>query len=728
MSSGWRNRECRKRFVRHRKETLMGANSRFARLLQPGRIGRMELRNRIIMAPMGTSYATEEGFVTQRMKDYYEARARGGAALIIPGVLAVDAPRGRCETDQLAISDDKYIPGLNSLVDVVHRHGARIAAQLQHAGKIATVDRMQGIQQLSPSETDLYAAEIITDMTGEEIGRLAKRFANAPIDQKTKAMSVAEIKHMVDRFAQAAERAMKSGFDGVEIHAGHGYLLSSFLSPASNKRQDAYGGDLKNRARFLLEVIQAVRDRVGAAYPLWCRIDGREFDTEGGITIEDAVALAVLLQEAGVDAIHVSAYGGVISGFIDAPICYPPGHLVPYAAAVKAAVKVPVIAVGRITPELGEDLLRQGKADFIAMGRALLADPELPGKLASGKSDEIRPCIRCYVCAAQHIEDWPTVCSVNVATGREAEFAIKPAEKPKNVAVIGSGPAGMEAARIAALRGHRVTLYEKNRRLGGSLVFASVVSADNEGLLNYLAGQMKKLPIGIKMGVEVSADSLAAARPDVAIVTVGPAITPPQIPGSDRPNVITGKDLREMMNGRDTSGKLPWWMRVGLFLIKPVLQRIRPSAAAALTRPWMPIGKRVVVIGGDLVAIELAEFLVERGREVTAVSSLRSMAPEMALPRRWRVLRNLRQHGVTMINRVKYEEITAKGVVVSDKKANRQTIEADTVVIAEGIQNNPALFQQLQGRLPEVYQAGDCAEVHLIQGAIEDGARIAIKI
>ncbi len=234
---------------------------------------------------------------------------------------------------------------------------------------------------------------------------------------------------------------------------------------------------------------------MGRDYPVWCRIDGREFDTEGGITIEDAKALAVLLQDAGVDAIHVSAYGGVITGFIDAPICYPLGHLVPYAAAVKAAVKVPVIAVGRITPELGEDILRQGKADFIAMGRALLADPELPNKLASGRRDEIRPCIRCYVCATQHIEDWPTVCSVNVATGREAEFRIKPAEKPKNVAVIGSGPAGMEAARIAALRGHHVTLYEKNRRLGGSLVFASVVSADNEGLLDWMIGQMKKLPI-----------------------------------------------------------------------------------------------------------------------------------------------------------------------------------------------------------------------------------------
>jgi len=688
----------------------------------------MELRNRIIMAPMGTGYATNEGFVTDRMKDYYEARAIGGAALIIPGVLSIDAPRGRCETDQLAISEDKYLPGLSGLVETVHKHGAKIAAQLQHAGKIATVDRAQGVQQLSASETEFHGAETITDMTGEEIGRLAARFAKALPDQKTKALSTEEIQHMVQRFAQAGERAKKSGFDGVEIHAGHGYLLSSFLSPAWNKRQDEYGGDLKNRARFVIEVIQATRARVGRDYPVWCRIDGREFDTEGGITIEDAKALAVLLQDAGVDAIHVSAYGGVITGFIDAPICYPLGHLVPYAAAVKAAVKVPVIAVGRITPELGEDILRQGKADFIAMGRALLADPELPNKLASGRRDEIRPCIRCYVCATQHIEDWPTVCSVNAATGREAEFRIKPAEKPENVAVIGSGPAGMEAARIAALRGHHVTLYEKNRRLGGSLVFASVVSADNDGLLDWMIGQMKKLPITIKMGAEVTAESIIAAKPDVTIVAVGPNIVPPQIPGRDRRNVISGKDLREMMNGRDISGKLAWWMRMGLPLAKPILQRMRPSAAAAFTRRWMPVGKRVVVIGGDLVAIELAEFLVERSREVTVVSSLRSMAPEMALARRWRVLRNLREHSVTLVNKVKYEEINEKGVVVSDKKGNKQTFEADTVVIAEGIKNNPGLFQSLEGKVPNLYQAGDCADVRLILGAIEDGARIGMKI
>lgn len=706
----------------------MATDSRFTELLKPGKIGQMELKNRIIMAPMGTGFATEQGFVTDRMKYYYEARARGGAGLIIPGVLSIDAPLGRCMNHQVAISDDKYIPGLTELVDVVHKHGARIGAQVQHAGKIATVDQENGIRQSTPCETEISGLEIVQDMNSDEIGRLAKRFAGTPPDFKTKALTIEDIQRLVDRFAQACERARKSGFDGVEIHAGHGYLLSSFISPATNKRTDAYGGDLKNRARFLLEVIEAARKRVGSDYPLWCRVDGKEFGIEGGIVIEDCVALAKMLQDAGVDAVHVSGYSGPIGGYIEAPLCYRAGNLVPLAEAVKKAVNIPVIAVGRIDPELGEDLLRQGKADFIAMGRALLADPDLPNKLSTGKRNEIRPCIRCYHCVSQHLDDWPTECSVNPAVGREAEFSIQPASKVKKVAIVGSGPAGMEAARLAALRGHHVTLYEAKQRLGGSMVFASVVSLDNEGLLNWQISQTKKLPIEIKTGAEVTAESIIAARPEVTIIAAGPSITPPKITGGDQRHVISGKDLREMMNGRDVSGKLAWWMRMFLPLAKPILARMSPSTIAALTKYWMPVGKRVVVIGGDLVAIELAEFLHERGRQVTVVASIRSMAPEMALGRRWRVLGGLREHGVTLMNKVNYEEITKEGVVISDKKGNRQTIPADSVVIAEGIGNNPGLFRSLEGRLPNLYQAGDCGEVRLILGAIEDGAKLGTTI
>ncbi len=706
----------------------MATDPRYAKLLEPGRIGGMELRNRIIMAPMGTGYATAEGFVTQRLKDYYEERARGGAALIITGVLSVDPTGGRCESEQKSIAHDRYIPGLVELTEAIHKHGARIAAQIQHAGKIATVDVVNACQPVTASEMPAADASTAVDMNLEEIMRMAQRFSKMPKDLKTRALALEEIPRYVALFAQAAERARKCGFDGVEIHAAHGYLIYSFLSPYANRRTDQYGGELANRARFLLEIIGATREKVGPDYPVWCRIDGREWNVPGGITPADSRALAVLLQEAGVDAIHVSGYGSVPGTFIDAPIPYPPGRLVPDAWNVKQAVKIPVIAVGRISPELGEEVLRQGRADFIAMGRALLADPELPHKLAAGTRDDVRPCIRCYECASAHVEDMPTICSVNAACGREAEFRLQPAQKPRNVAVIGSGPAGMEAARIAALRGHKVTLYEKNKRLGGSLVFASVVSEDNEGLLDWMIGQVKKLPIDIKMGVEVTPQSIKAAGHDVTIVAVGPNIDAPQIPGGQLRNVMTGKDLREMMNGRDHSGKMAWWIKLGLPLVKPVLQRLKPSQAAAFTRRWMPVGKNVVVIGGDLVAVELAEFLVERGRKVTMVSTERSMAPEMSIARRWRVLGGLRQHGVIMHNKARYEKFTENGVVFSDKEKRTQTIPCDTVVIAEGIKNNPGLYQALEGQLPELYQAGDCADVRLILGAIEDGARIGMTI
>ncbi len=706
----------------------MATDPGYAKLLEPGRIGRMELRNRIIMAPMGTGYATDEGMVTQRLKDYYEERARGGAGLIIPGVLSVDPTGGRCETEQLSIADDRHIPGLRELTEAVHRHGARIAAQLQHAGKIATVDVCLAVQPVTASEMAAADANAAADMNLEEIVRMAQRFSKMPKDFKTRALALEEIPHYVALFARAAERARASGFDGVEVHAAHGYLIDSFLSPSANRRTDQYGGELANRARFLLEIIEAIREKVGRDYPVWCRIDGREWEIEGGIAPADSRALAVMLQEAGVDAIHVSGYGPVPTTFIDAPIPYLPGRLVADAWNVKQAVRIPVIAVGRISPELGEEMLRLGKADFIAMGRPLLADPELPNKLAAGRRDDARPCIRCYECASAHVEDSSTICSVNVACGREAEFRSSAAQKPRSVAVIGSGPAGMEAARIAALRGHKVTLYEKNKRLGGSLVFASVVSEDNEALLDWMVAQMKKLPIDIRMGVEVTPESIKAAGHDVTIVAVGPNIDAPRIPGDERRNVMTGKDLREMMNGRDHSGKMAWWMKLGLPLAKPVLQRLRPSQAAALTRRWMPVGRNVVVIGGDLVAVELAEFLVERGRKVTVVSTERSMAPEMSIARRWRVLGQLRRHGVVMHNKAVYGKFTEKGVVFTDKEKKARTIECDTVVIAEGIKNNPGLYQALEGQLPELYQAGDCADVRLILGAIEDGARIGMKI
>ena len=705
----------------------MSTPNRFPKLLEPGKIGSMELRNRIIMAPMGTGFATKDGHVTERMRSYYEARARGGVSMVVPGVLFVDFPRGLTMECALAISDDKYIPGLRSLVEVVHRHGAKIAAQLNHGGKIATVDLAEGIAPLAPSAV-APGGGAMNDLSKAEIIRMATRFAKMPPDLIAREISVEEIQRLVQRFAEAALRAKESGFDGVEIHAAHGYLLSSFLSPACNQRQDMYGGSLEKRARFLLEVIQAVREKVGRSYPVWCRVDCREFGVEGGITPENSLELGRMLERAGMNAIHVSGYSAGVRIYIDAPIVYSPGHLVPYAAEMKKKVSIPVIAVGRISPELGEEVLQKGLADFIAMGRPLLADPELVNKLASGKRSDIRPCLNCYQCISQHFENEPTLCAVNPVTGREAEMAIRPAGQVKNVVVVGGGPAGLEAASTAVQRGHHVTVYDKNKRLGGSWVFASVVSPDNEDFLRWLTRQAKKLGENVKLGREVQPSFIVAMKPDVAIVATGPSLTPPQIPGVDRHNVISGPELRAMLSGRDPAGKLPWWVRTSLIPAGPFLHLLSPSAIRWLTRWWMPLGKRIVIVGADLAGVELAEFLVARKRKVTLLSASRDLAPEMSIPRRQRVLEELRDHGVTIIAGVKYESITGEGVVILSKKGERQTIEADSVVLAEGIEPNPAFFQGLEGKLEQVYQIGDCAEVGLVRGALADGHRVGVEV
>jgi NADPH-dependent 2,4-dienoyl-CoA reductase/sulfur reductase-like enzyme len=548
-----------------------------------------------------------------------------------------------------------------------------------------------------------------------------------PAKLETVELTVEQIHQIVEKFGEAARRVKEAGIDGVEIHAAHGYLLSEFLSGSCNKRTDEYGGALKNRARIVLEVVRGVRNRVGADYPVWIRMDGREFGLEDGITTEEGTELARMFEEAGVAAINVSGYGGIRGGFYDAPIVYPPGNLVSLAEGIKKVVNIPVIAVGRISAELGEEVLRQGKADFIAMARAILADPEYPHKVASGKMEDIKPCILCYHCVSQAFWGEPVFCTVNAAAGKEAELRIEPAKQPKKVLVVGGGPGGMEAARVAALRGHDVTICDKGRRLGGSLVFASVANADNEDFLNYLIAQMGKLPITVKLGVEVTPALIEDIRPDVVILALGGNLTTPQIPGAALPSVISGKDLRQMVGG--TSEKLSWWQKRALSLastLTPGLLSV-PSLRR-LTGYWMPLGKRVAIIGGDMVACELAKFLVERGREVTILESSTDMAIEMAIGRRWNFLPRLREAGVAILKNVDFEEITPHGVNITDGEGKKQAIAVDTVVLAGGMEPNQELSQQIEGRVPQIHLVGDCSELRLIHGAVEDGYRAALAI
>ncbi|MBW2274639.1 MAG: tRNA-dihydrouridine synthase, partial [Deltaproteobacteria bacterium] len=438
----------------------MSSSARPASLMSPGRIGTLELRNRIVMTPMGSNLAEADGHLGERIIRYYEERAKGGAGMVIMGVGAIAWPAGACNPKQVAISDDAFLPGLCEITRRVHGHGAKIAIQLQHAGKVATRDMAVGRPMLVPSIPEAKAGDLMSEMTREEAQAFTADFRREGAGMFYHEASKEDLAQVVEQFAAAADRARRAGFDGIELHAGHGYLISSFISPASNKRTDEYGGPLENRTRLLAETLQACRSRLGADFPIWCRIDSCEYRVEGGITFDDAQQTAEIAEAAGADAIHVSAYADPSSAvaFTEAPLVHKPCGFVDFAAAVKKRVTVPVIAVGRIEPEEADRLVAEGRADFVAMGRKLLADPELPRKLDEGRPEDVRPCIYCYTCVGEIFFNRSSRCAVNPASGKEAELEIRPATVPKKVLVVGGGPAGMEVARIAALRGHRVTL------------------------------------------------------------------------------------------------------------------------------------------------------------------------------------------------------------------------------------------------------------------------------
>ena len=705
----------------------------FRHLLAPGRIGSLELRNRIVMSPMGSNLAERDGHLGERIKRYYEARARGGVGLIIVGVGAIAFPAGACNPNQIAISDDVYLPGLTDLADRIHQHGAKLAIQLQHAGKVATQDMGAGRPLWVPSALPPKVGDLFDDLTPEEVGGVTEYFSRPGAKLRFHEMSRSDIAELVEMFADAADRVRRAGFDAVEVHAAHGYIVSSFLSPATNKREDEYGGPLENRGRLLVEVIRAVKDRVGAGFPVWCRLDAREFRTENGITVEDGRRAAELAEAAGADAIHVSAYADPTSGvaFTDAPLVHQACGYVPLAEGIKRRVQVPVIAVGRIEPEDAEAILKAGKADFVAMGRKLLADPELPVKLAEGRPEDVRPCIYCYTCVGKIFLNQSNCCAVNPATGREAEFEIEPAQTPRRVLVVGGGPAGMEAARVAALRGHRVTLCEKSERLGGTLVFSSLVYEANGKLVEYLERQVRQLPIDLRLGEEVTSRFALDQKPDVVLVAAGAGHGDSAIPGEDRPHVLAGGDLRALLTGSDkrvAEEKLSLGQRaiVGVGGLLGVADHI--SRARALTRRWMPIGKRVAIIGGGLVGVELAEFLCERGREVCVLEEGNTLGVEMALPRRWRALHELRQHGVALLTGVSVEEITDEGVVYSAGDGARSTTLADTVILATRPGENLDLAEALEELGLEIHRLGDCQGIGYIEGAMMDAARIARAI
>jgi 2,4-dienoyl-CoA reductase-like NADH-dependent reductase (Old Yellow Enzyme family)/thioredoxin reductase len=636
-------------------------------LFSPIAIGPLELKNRIVMAPMATHYADETGAVTERLRNYYLERARGGVGLIIVESGYIH-PLGRGGMRRMGLHEDRLIPGLQGLVDAVHAEGVKISSLLHHAGRQIDVENTRGQYPVSASSLPSGMEAVVP-----------------------RTLKVQEIEELVEGFGQAARRSLAAGFDAVLIHAAHGYLIHQFLSPLSNIRRDRYGGTFSRRLRFLQEIVLRCQESVGKDFPLMVRISASEF-IPGGITVKDGQKIARCLEEWGVKAIHVSGGTHDTVEMEIQPMAIPRGCLVPLAEGIKRVVRIPVGTVGKIVePKMAEEILQQGKADLIAMGRALLADPEFPQKAREGRFEDIRPCIGCLQGCRDHLyQGLPITCLVNPRAGLEAESEITPAENRKKVFIIGGGPGGMEAARVAALRGHEVTLAEKESHLGGQFHLASLPGGKGEirVYLDYLSGQLKKLGVKIQLNQEVTPEKLKEMKADAAILAAGGFPLIPEISGIDRKIVIT--------------------------------------AWEALAHPEK-VGAIVVIIGGGSVGAETAEFLLDQKKDVTLLEMLPEIAGDAEKVNRKVLLRSLGEKGVRIRVLTQATAILVEGVEV-EFGGRKETLSADTVVLATGTQPNKELEAALRAFPAELHKVGDCVKPRKAIDAIHEGFQAAMKL
>jgi len=641
------------------------------RLFEPGRIGKLTLKNRIVMAAMGNRLIELDGRLSQRGIDYYVARAKGGTGLIITCPTCtrqIEQLPFSPLTDALVVDSKIYASRLNELAEAVHDYGAKVALQFMPGmGRNVHTEILKSAGAVAPSPLPASHDPSITarELTTQEVERLAQAFQSS------------------------AEVARGAGIDAIEINAHMGLLCDEFLTALWNKRSDKYGGDLDGRLRFLLEIIKSIRKGAGADIPIIVKY-GLTHYLAGGREIDEGLEVARRLEAAGVDALDIDA-GCYETLYWAKPTTYsPPGCLVRLAEMVKNVVNVPVITVGKLGyPELAERVLQEGKADFVALGRALLADPEWANKVREGRLEDIRPCIGDHEGCNGRINDGKSIsCTVNPTAGMERELAISSADKKKSVLVVGGGPGGMEAARIAALRGHNVTLCEKDNALGGNLIPASVpdFKHDYRRLTNYLSTQTKKLGVQIKLATEATQQVIQEMKPEVVFIATGSIPIIPEIPGVHKEKVVTAIDV---LLGRKKAGE------------------------------------SVVVLGGGSIGCETALYLAQQGKRLTIVEVLDSVASNMFTVNRMHLLKLLADTDVRILTGTKVLEIADEGVTIVGKDGKRNTLEADTVVLAVGFKSNYSLLEALKEKVPEVYAIGDCVEPRKVLNAIREGFRLA---
>ena len=676
----------------------MPQDSTFPHLLRPGRIGSITLRNRILMCPMGDNQATAGGYVTDQQIAYFEDRARGGAALLLVGSVGVTAPDGLSSPRQSAIGDDSFVEGWRRLASRVHAHGAHVALQLVHNGKNAVEDIIAARPLYVPSVPRAASPPdpLMGMLTPDEIENMGtpSQFKGAKVIYRE--MSRADIQHMVDAYATAVVRARDAGIDACELHAGHGYLIDNFLSPTTNHRSDEYGGSIENRARFLVEILEAIRERVGPDYPVWCRINGGEAFIEGE-TLEDACRVARLIEAAGSDAVHVSLYADPSRaiGYTEAHATDLPGRFLNLAAEIKQHVSIPVITVGRLSPEAAEAALAEGKADYVAMGRKLLADPELPNKLREGRSDAVRPCMYHYRCISQIFVRSHIRCAVNARAGFEGQKELEPAATPGRVLVIGGGPAGMECARLAALRGHHVVLKEATERLGGRFALAAATAEPNAELLRWLEAEMERRAIDVQLETRVASETFEPTRFDHVVVATGAVWPAPRIPGIDDPRVRCIDTLSD-------------WV-------------LQPD-------PANESGRSFVILGGDRAGVALARLARSRGADVIVLEYSEVFAASMGLVGRWRFVHDAQNAGVRLEGGAALVSIDEHGVHWRDRDGKPRHARADQILVAGGATPDPSFHAALLARGGRVHSVGDCHSPGSIEGAMQRASEVILSI
>ena len=648
---------------------------KFPTLLSPIRIGSMEVKNRFVVPPMGTNYATEQGIPTQQFIDYYTARAKGGFGLIIGEVTAV-SPIGRAIWNEPGLWCDEQIDGWRKMAENCHKYGAKIVTQLHHAGRQTTTDIAGPGAPVAPIA--------IMDPLLERFG----------IGEMPRELTTEEIWEIIGQFRDAAVRAQEAGLDGVEIHGAHGYLVAEFMSAYSNKRIDEFGGDFEGRMKFPAEIVKAIKKACGNGFNLIFRFSADE-RIYGGRTIEESKVVARILEDAGVHALDISnsVYGRY--EWLWATEATPVGYIAQQSEQIKKSVKIPCIVVGRLNNAyLMEDILSTGQADLVALGRESLAEPEWPNKVAGDALEDIAPCIACHQGCAAYIfnkEIRKCSCLVNPFCGKEETMKIAAAKKSKKVMIAGGGPGGLEAAWIAAKRGHRVTLYEKQNILGGAFRIAAIPSAKTilTTPIKYYITQGRKFGVEYKLNTEVTPELIAQEKPDVVILATGGVPLIPEIPGIDNPKFIKANDVLE--------GKA------------------------------IP-GYKVLVAGGGLIGAETADFMAEHSRKVSIIEMQPDIALDMHDVHRIHLLRRLKEFEVDRITSARVVEFLDDGVVYEKDGRKEKITGFDSIVLAMGTASHNPLEAKIKGKVPELYVIGDAASVRQAIDAIAEAAEVACSI